>query len=480
MAPPPRTNVAIKLIDPRDRSIVHKIDRWQSYQVSQGIKTPGTFEFVPSDTDSIRKIFSGGTFQKQWFGGWVCEIEAYGARIFTGVVDEPSDDVSTTSSEIRIAGRSNAGLLIDGAIRPENFNLFDLSLLNIAKKLTSPWRSFIREVITDFAASRFILQGRGATTSRRTEASIDISGPTRVAKASRGLLLAPRVIEQVGQTIFTPPARKTVRRTSRAFGKSSPFYRGISADKLQVKLSAGNKVWSTLERFSKHIASHLWMTPEGDLILARPAYKQATDIYGRGLVLRWSDLENKARGDSNVLGCRLETTIANRHSEYLVLGSGANKKTSLGRALIRKTWTTKDPSPAFWERSNGVLGNQRLYKPETIEVKRLSDEKLVRRIARTQMEEAAINSISYEFQAQSHLAETGALWAYDSMTRVLDERHGIEDAFYIHGRDLSYDLNGGEQTTIKLWPPGVWLGVDHDAVPGDRAYEKLMVDRIWW
>lgn len=480
MAPPPRTNVAIKLIDPRDRSIVHKIDRWQSYQISQGIKTPGTFEFVPSDTDSVRKIFSGGTFQKQWFGGWVVEIEAYGARIFTGVVDEPSDDVSTTSSEIRIAGRGNEGLLIDGAVRPENFNLFNLSLLNIAKKLTSPWRSFIRQVITDFAAARFILQGGGGNVSRRKGFSVDLSGPTRKAQASRGLVGPPRTPEEAGVTLVRPPARVPVRRTSRAFGKSSPVYRGISQDRLQIKLSAGAKVWSTLERFSKHIASHLWMTPEGDLVIARPQYQQATDVYGRGLVLRWSDLENKARGDSNVLGNRLESTIANRASEYLVLGSGANKKTSLGRELIRKTWTTRDPSPAFWERANGVLGNQRLYKPETLEIKRLSDEKLVRRIARTRMEEAAINAIAYEFQAQSHLAETGALWAYDSMVRVLDERHGIEDAFYIHGRNLSYDLSGGEQTTIKLWPPGVWLGVDHDVVPSDRAYEKLMVDRIWW
>lgn len=461
--------VLVKPVDEPGKVVV--LDRFKKFTVTSDMMSPvDSWTLTLSDIPKNRGVFT--------HGGHRVEIFNHGAKILSGITDEPNDDVSVNSSDFVVSGRDVGGLLMDSDVPPDLWSIRGLSLAQIAEKLTAPWRPYVFSVITNNAANRYIALGAG---SRRPSKR---PGPRTILGGAehRGLHQVGWRSEYTGDQL-EKRKKSTQQAVKGRYGKDSPFFRGIGGDKLDVKIGPGQTVMSVLQRFARQIGAWLWFTVDGSLVIARPQYEQSPDVYGRGLVLRWVE-KGKAKGDSNVEGVRYATTIANRNSEYLVLGQGASSRKAIGRALLKRQAAARDPSPAFFKRTVDGLGDRLVYKPKVIKVKRVSNEALVRRLARGMMEEAAVKAFQYEFMVNGHKSESGALWAIDSTVKVIDERRELTDTYFINKRVFSYSWEsgpqGGEKTVISVIPRKIWLFEDHDKLRDDKAYERIMLQRIFW
>jgi prophage tail gpP-like protein len=460
------TEFEIQLTD-LDTGRVNRLTHWSDYTYISDLMSPaGTFTATIAPTASQRAFTAPG--------GQLAKVFAYGALQETAITDERSEATNKTSTDLQVSGRGVGGLLIDSVIPPSvGYSIGNLTLEQIVNRITDPWQpDYITSVVTSNEASRFIAAGAQSNYTTKSKYKIE------TLKDGNG----NAVIGPDGKPIKVKKLipGKTVNTNLKKFGKSSPYYRGTNQEtQRRTRIKPGEKVWSVIARLCKMIAAHPFVGCDGALVIGRPTYDFDASAYGDGLVLDWNESEQRATG-GNVLRQQFETSIAERHSETIVWGSGKPRKTSMGAELKRHTWSVKDPAPAFWVRSatSPFLTTNKLYKPNLITVKNVANEDLIRRIARGMVEEAIIGAFSLEYEIAGHHIND-VLPVVDSMIPVRDQRLGIEDNYYIVRVERKYTLTEGKTTVLKLIPPEIWLYFDHDAT-GDDEYLEHMVQRVWW
>ena len=199
-------------------------------------------------------------------------------------------------------------------------------------------------------------------------------------------------------------------------------------------------------------------------------------VYGEGIVQLWDRKNHRAAG-GNVIASQYETSIATRPSEVTAWATTKPRKTTKGKKLPQ-TYTVKDPSPAFWKRTSaGRLGANKLHRPQRVVFKTLKNEKLIRRICRSMVEQAIIEAFSLTYTVRDHVIN-GVLPVVDSMILVYDERYNLVGPFYITRVERKMDYSG-RFTVLKLIPPKIWLYFKHDET-SDLEYEEHMIDHVWW
>jgi prophage tail gpP-like protein len=443
----------IEVTDRDDPSKVHAVDKWISYRVTNDLFR-GTSDFTAAltATKKNRELFGPG--------GQTVRVYSHGALQITGIIDERSEDTSTTSTDLHVSGRCGGGLLIDAGVDISKLSVANLTLEAIAQRLTEDYQpTWITSVVTNAAASRYI--SAGVAKSYTTKA---------------------RRVKKPDGSYKTVPGRRVSKGLGSKFGKRSPSYRGVDQDRLnQVKIEPGEKIMDVLQRLAAQVAAHVWVGADGALIVSRPCYEHDWRSYGDpGIQLLWDDTARKGAGGT-VAGVAIESTVASRHSEYQIFAESKSNKGVKASDVIKHSATFKDPGQAFWKRQSTppYLTTAKLRKPNIIRVKRLTDPALIRRLARSMVEDSVIKAISIDYELNGHHAPSGALWVIDSMVWVTDQRNNLDSPFYIVRVDRKYDMQNGATTQLRLVPPSIWLYHDHDAL-SDDAWTKHMVNNVWW
>lgn len=450
------SDYSIRVADRENPRQWHILDRWQSYSIVQDmLSSADSFSLSLPPTPRNREIIGRG--------GQRCQIYSYGALQLTGVLDERSDDTSTDATDLQVGGRDVTAVITDSAVPMDRLTITNLTLLDIAERFTEPWRpDYIPRVVADAAAARYVAAGGKVT-----------YGAGRGNWKDQGYYEGDRPM-----TLWTEGRAAGQYYPNKRFGKSSPEYRGIDQEPLkQFRAEPGERIWEVLERLSRQVACHIWNGPQGELIIARPCYGFDPKLYGAGIELRWDKTAGRAAG-GNVKGVHLQTSIAERFSDYSIYAQSKSSRKARGKQVVRHGQTWRDPGQAFWAHTPTAYSTRRYYKQEVLRVRRLNDPKLLTRLARTTVEERVIKGFNLEYMLNGHHAPSGALWVTDSLVNVRDERNNISGPMYITKVERKFDQSG-PSTKLRVIPPDIWLAYDHDTTPADW-WEAHMAKAVWW
>lgn len=431
-----------------------KLKKWNSYNISQDIMEPAhTF-----DVD-----FAGDREQREQVakhGGQRCVVLSHGALQLTGIVDERSDATNKQGTDNKITGRSTAGLPQDSVIPNSDRSIAGLTLRRLAEKWLGPWMpSDIPKIITNAAASRYIAAGGYIWVA---------------AKDPFGSTIGGRLVSAINDNVFIVPRHR--RKRYGKFGKNSPYFAGTASEQIRTSMiERGTKAFDAIHMIAAQIGAHVWQSVDGSIIISRPSYDFDASAYGQSLELHWDKNLDKATG-GNIESVELNTSIAERHSEYKIVSTVKSDKAKKASDLFHVK-SIKDPGPAFWDDS---LSTERLHRPGEIRASKISSPDLVSRIARREMCSKAIGGFDYTIMVAGHHSRGGALWTIDSTVNVDDERNGIKGPMYIKRVERRFDKQSGRTTVLSLIPPDIWLGqFDSDSVPTD-TFNQAMRQRIFW
>lgn len=395
------------LTDPTADPLV--IEDWKSYEITDHMMQDSSdFTVAVVPTMEMLKFFRRA--------GQVIRIFVDETLQMTGIIDAAPLSAAADGMMLRLTGRDFGGLLIDGAARMITYN--EQTLQKLAQKLVAPWGDYITEVITGYGADRYKIAGK------------------------------------------------------KGANKNAQVYRGVSSDtRYKYRTRPGDKVWGVLDSFAKDIASHLWMTADGKLVIDRPLYIQET--VGKLYV----EIDSNANvTDAN---CEIDHPgdIGDRSSEYVVYGQGTPDANSVGKAISDKFSSIGDPSDSFWLEAD-TAPQSRLEKLNIQQVRNIKDALLVRRVARTQLEKTVVESYDMTAKVEGHrIGGDGPIWATDTMVDVDFQPREISAAHYVLGRSFAHEADQGVTTTLNLIPPDIWLALDHNTV-SDKAYFEYLRE-IW-
>jgi prophage tail gpP-like protein len=443
-------------------SVVERLGLWEDYTITVGVGRGD------SAMHSFKLTFAGNHAQLQTIGttgGALVEVLVDGAPQFKGIIQEVSRANTTSDRDAQLTGRSFLGLLQDAVIPFNRLNLRGATVSALVNRWVAPWvPDYIADVKYDAAAARYIMAG----------GKVGSKPGSKEGTIGKGSTLDTRS--------YTPPGKSKARKGR--FGIRSPAYRGTQTDAVRrSKLDRGTKVLPAIQSLAEQTGVMVWESPDGDLLLTRPTYNFDRTVYGEGIVLKYDSRNNRATGSDvgDVMEARLDTSIAERSSEYRIRSSNKPSKSAYVKQMY-STQRIKDPSPAFWTRSASAphLTGPILHRPGYIEAKGIYSNSIISRIARRAMIEKALGGFSLTYMMRGHYSKTGHLWTPDTMVSVDDDVNGIKADMYIHQVERRFDQSNGRYTVLHLIPPDLWLGqYDTDKVDND-TFERETMNRIWW
>jgi prophage tail gpP-like protein len=397
--------VKIEADDLADPSTKKEILAWNDYEINSSLFNAAdafTVEITPKP--EWRKFF--------YTAGHKCRVYLDNELQMTGLLDTIQKSSSGDALSLTLSGRDYGGLLVDDT--PPMITYYNRSMKQLIETLIVNHGAYITETVTDNAANRFIVSGK-----------------------------------------------------SKKVGKKSPVYRGITAERdWSTRSKPGEKIWDVINHMAEEIASHVWMSADGKLVIARPQYKQDPDIYGEGLY----QITNKA-GELTRSNCHIswDPSIADRFSHWNVTGQGTPKASAQGKTLSDHYNKARDPSPGFY-----TAGINRFHKENNLSIKNIKDNKMMRRMARTRMEKSIIDSYDMKATVFGHRPQPDApLYTVDTMINVKLDTWGVNRPHYIIGRVFRNDASNGETTELDLIPPDIWLAHDHDSLSDTTYLDKL-------
>ncbi len=109
------------------------------------------------------------------------------------------------------------------------------------------------------------------------------------------------------------------------------------------------------------------------------------------------------------------------------------------------------------------------YRPLIVVMHDADDLEKVQYRARKLGADARLASYSLTAVVRGHRTSDGLLWQPGQRIHVISEPHGIDDVFFLMGREFSGGRNSGTTTTLRLKEDGVWIP---DAYPKKRKKRK--------
>jgi prophage tail gpP-like protein len=432
------------LTDPTEEIMV--IDSWESYEIESNM-------MAPADSFTLRVQPRKDYIAFFRRPGHVVRLYVGDSLQMTGIIDATPDTSDTGGVELQLTGRDFGGLLNDSAA--PMLDITDQTLDRICEQLLEPWSGRIPGIVTDYDDYRFI-----------TRAYRSASGYRSASKAARDAK------KQKGTPQGKVAAEAARKLRKRRYSKS--VWGALSSDKVfKYPTQPGATVWSILQTMAEWIGVHLWMAPDGHVVMARPDYQQ--EATGR-LFVEIDDDGNLT--DSNCTASR-SPDIGDRYGEILMVGQGYSTTKQRGKEL-NSSASARDPSVSFWLDSL----QRRLYKKKIQTTSRAQDEKFVRRKARTMVERAIIDSYNFPVQVVGHRtsdvnppdtdgSDVGPLWAVDTVVDVDYQPKAVTGPHYILRREFKYDSDSGQVTDLTPVPTDIWLAVNHDTVTDSAWTEQL-------
>lgn len=250
----------------------------------------------------------------------------------------------------------------------------------------------------------------------------------------------------------------------------------IRSDKVSVE--PGERAWDTLVRAASARGLWPWFTPDGTLVIGGPDYTAepvatlVLNLDGRG---------------NNILDLSDASSIDGTYSELTVLAQGhaQGSKSSADLGIIDvdsfsaavAEESQDDDTPAAGTPETGFHGLKAVvcdptvpyYRPQIMVVGDADNLEQVRYRARKAMADARLNAYELTAVVKGHRNDTGELWQPGQRIRVRSEPHGIDDVYFLMGREFSGGRPDNIVTTLRLKEDGIWIP---DAYPKKRKARK--------
>ena len=109
------------------------------------------------------------------------------------------------------------------------------------------------------------------------------------------------------------------------------------------------------------------------------------------------------------------------------------------------------------------------YRPQIMVAGDADNQAQVDYRARKAMADARLNGFDLTAIVKGHRMENGKLWQPGQRIRVRSESHGIDDIYFLMGREFSGGRPDNTITTLRLKEDGIWIP---DAYPKKRKSRK--------
>lgn len=266
----------------------------------------------------------------------------------------------------------------------------------------------------------------------------------------------------------------------------------------KVNVEPGERAWDTLVRAAAGRGLWPWFAPDGTLIIGGPDY---TTPPVATLVLTLSGQGN------NVVSLSDRTAVNGTFSELTVLAQGhaQGRSSKKGKVSVVDVDPPAQVSLLANADSGGNAGNDSddsddtsddddilfttgaaetgfhglkavvrdgtvpYYRPQVMVVGDADSQAQVDFRARKAMADARLSGFDLTAEVQGHRTAGGVLWQPGQRVRVKSEPHGIDDVFFLMGREFSGGRPGAAMTTLRLKEDGVWIP---DAYPKKRKARK--------
>lgn len=271
-------------------------------------------------------------------------------------------------------------------------------------------------------------------------------------------------LEEVIAKVVRPLGIKNIRISAES---------SLRSDKVSVE--PGERAWDTLERAAATRGLWPWFEPDGTLVIGGPDYTKdpvATLILNRD-----------GRGN-NVLDLSDRSSINGTFSELTVLGQGhaQGKKSGKGPDIVdvnafSASVVDDDVIASAGSPENGFNALRSVvrdttapyYRPQIMVVGDADNQEQVDYRARKAMADARLSGYELTAIVKGHRMADGKLWAPGQRIRVRSEPHGIDDIYFLMGREFSGGRPDNTGTTLRLKEDGIWIP---DAYPKKRKTRK--------
>jgi prophage tail gpP-like protein len=226
----------------------------------------------------------------------------------------------------------------------------------------------------------------------------------------------------------------------------------------KVNIEPGERAWDALTKICNANGLHCWVEPDGTLIIGGADY---TTPPVASLIMNFN-------GDgNNILSIDETDSIQNCYSELIILaqghaqGASGRKKKETGIVSLSRSDTTD------YETSSAQIGRNNIkvavedesinyYRPQIVVLGDADNLEQARWRARKMMADARLNGYGLIVQVKGHRTSEDVLWQPGQRIHVKCEPLGIDEIFFLMGREFSNSRHGGKVTTLRLKEDGLW------------------------
>lgn len=245
----------------------------------------------------------------------------------------------------------------------------------------------------------------------------------------------------------------------------------------KVSVEPGERAWDTLERAAAARGLWPWFDPDGTLVIGGPDY---TTEPVATLVI------NRDGSGNNVLDLSDRSSVNNAFSELTVLAQGhaqGSKSAGQDTEIIDvsdegdDTTDNSEILASVGSPESGFHGLRSVvrdetvpyYRPQIMVVGDADNQAQVDYRAKKAMADARLAGYDLTAVVKGHRMENGQLWQPGQRIRVRSQPHGIDDIYFLMGREFSGGRPDGRLTTLRLKEDEIWIP---DAYPKKRKTRK--------
>lgn len=219
--------------------------------------------------------------------------------------------------------------------------------------------------------------------------------------------------------------------------------RSTTSEKINVE--PGDTAWETLVHAAEANGLWPWFEPDGTLVIGGPDYNTPPVA---SLVMR---REGK---DNNVISLSRVRSMAERYSEFTVLGQRHGTATENGKHALKST--VRDP-------------DVKIYRPKIIVDHEAENTEAARARGRKLLSDSRLKGFTLTAKVAGHRTSSGVLWQPGQRIHVISDAHGIDATFFLLARKFQGGRGQGTVTTLTLKEDKVWV---LDAHPHKRKHRR--------
>ncbi|CDL80181.1 phage baseplate assembly protein [Xenorhabdus cabanillasii] len=243
----------------------------------------------------------------------------------------------------------------------------------------------------------------------------------------------------------------------------------------RVHIEPGERAWDALARAAAARGVWPWLDPDGTLVIGGPDYNAAPVA---DLIMRRDGRGNNliSLSDSrHIQGCFSELTLlAQSHA------TTTDNQIQIRPVDVtsRQTFTVSDARPETGGAAKTGHNNYRIqvtdptvpyYRPQILTNGDVDNQQQLQYRARKALADARLTGLDIRAEVYGHRTPSGELWQPGQRVRIQSELHGIDDIYFLMGREFVGGRPSGATTILRFKEDGVWIP---DAYPPRKKGSK--------